>query len=45
MGLALSKQFVEAMSGFIRFTSAQGAGSIFDVWLPGENSPHAAVPS
>ena len=45
LGLALSKQFVEAMSGFIRFTSAQGAGSIFDVWLPGENSPHAALQS
>jgi signal transduction histidine kinase len=40
LGLALSKRFVDAMGGFIRFTSAEGAGSIFDVWLPGENSPH-----
>ena len=43
LGLALSKQFVEAMGGFIRFTSSEGAGTIFDVWLPGENSPPAAV--
>ena len=41
LGLALSKHFVEAMGGFIRFTSAEGAGAIFDVWLPGENSPPA----
>jgi len=31
--------FVEAMGGFIRFTSSEGAGTIFDVWLPGERSP------
>ncbi len=43
LGLALSKQFVEAMGGFIRFTSSEGAGTIFDVWLPGENSPPAAA--
>jgi signal transduction histidine kinase len=42
LGLALSKHFVEGMGGFIRFTSAEGAGSIFDIWLPGENSPHTA---
>ncbi len=41
LGLALSKKFVEAMGGFIRFTSSEGSGTIFDVWLPGENSPHA----
>lgn len=40
LGLALSKKFVEAMGGFIRFTSSEGSGTIFDVWLPGENSPH-----
>ena len=45
LGLALAKRFVEAMGGFIRFTSSEGAGTIFDVWLPGENSPQAAVPS
>ena len=28
------------MGGFIRFTSSEGAGTIFDVWLPGEQSPH-----
>jgi signal transduction histidine kinase len=39
LGLALTKRFVEAMGGFIRFTSAEGAGTIFDVWLPGEQSP------
>ena len=43
MGLALSKQFVEAMGGFIRFTSSEGGGTIFDVWLRGENSPPAAA--
>lgn len=42
LGLALSRQIVEALGGFIRFTSSEGAGSIFDVWLPGENSPRAA---
>ena len=42
LGLALSKRFVEAMGGFIRFTSSEGAGTIFDVWLPGENTPRAA---
>ena len=40
LGLALSKRFVEAMGGFIRFTSSEGAGTIFDVWLPGPNTPH-----
>lgn len=40
LGLALSKRFVDAMGGFIRFTSSEGSGTIFDVWLPGENSPH-----
>ena len=39
LGLVLTKRFVEAMGGFIRFTSSEGAGTIFDVWLPGENSP------
>lgn len=39
LGLALSKRFVEAMGGFVRFTSSDGAGTIFDVWLPGENTP------
>ncbi len=39
LGLALSKRFVEAMGGFIRFTSSEGAGTIFDVWLPGEQTP------
>jgi signal transduction histidine kinase len=39
LGLALTKRFVEAMGGFIRFTSSEGAGTIFDVWLPGEQSP------
>jgi len=43
LGLALSKQFVEAMGGFIRFTSSEGGGTIFDVWLRGENSPPAAA--
>ena len=43
LGLALSKQFIEAMGGFIRFTSSEGAGTIFDVWLPGENSPPAST--
>ena len=41
LGLALAKRLVEAMGGFIRFTSSDGAGTIFDVWLPGENSPRA----
>jgi signal transduction histidine kinase len=36
LGLVLTKRFVEAMGGFIRFTSSEGAGTIFDVWLPGE---------
>ena len=40
-GLALTKRFVEAMGGFIRFTSSPGAGTAFDVWLPGERSPVA----
>ncbi len=45
LGLALTKRFVEAMGGFIRFTSSEGAGTIFDVWLPGEQSPrHGAEP-
>lgn len=43
LGLMLTKRFVEAMGGFIRFTSAEGAGTIFDVWLPGENSPQPAA--
>ena len=43
LGLAFTKRLVEAMGGFIRFTSAEGAGTIFDVWLPGEQSPVAAV--
>ncbi len=34
LGLALTKRFVEAMGGNIRFTSAEGAGTCFDVWLP-----------
>ena len=42
LALALSKRFVEAMGGFIRFTSSEGAGTIFDVWLPGERSPRAS---
>lgn len=42
LGLALTKRFVEGMGGFIRFTSAEGAGTIFDVWLPGENTPQIA---
>ena len=43
LGLALTKRFVDAMGGFIRFTSSEGAGTIFDVWLPGEQSPrHSA---
>ena len=42
LGLALSKRFVEAMGGFIRFTSSEGSGTIFDIWLPGVNSPHGA---
>ncbi len=42
LGLSLSKHLVEGLGGFIRFTSAEGAGSIFDVWLPGENTPHGA---
>jgi signal transduction histidine kinase len=41
LGLALSRRFVDAMGGFIRFTSSEGAGTIFDVWLPGEQSPTA----
>jgi len=46
LGLALTKRFVEAMGGFIRFTSSEGAGTIFDVWLPGEQSPrHGAEPA
>ncbi len=44
LGLALTKRLVEAMGGFIRFTSAEGAGTIFDVWLPGEQSPVVARP-
>jgi signal transduction histidine kinase len=44
LGLALTKRFVEAMGGFIRFTSSEGAGTIFDVWLPGEQSPQRADP-
>jgi len=43
LGLALTKRFVEAMGGFIRFTSSEGAGTIFDVWLPGEQSPQRGV--
>ena len=43
LGLALTKRFVEAMGGFIRFTSAEGAGTIFDVWLPGEQTPVKAT--
>jgi signal transduction histidine kinase len=39
IGLALTKRFVEAMGGFIRFTSSPGSGTVFDVWLPGERSP------
>lgn len=34
LGLALTKRFVEAMGGNIRFTSEAGAGTCFDVWLP-----------
>jgi signal transduction histidine kinase len=45
LGLALSKRFVDAMGGFIRFTSSEGAGSIFDIWLPGENTPDTAEPA
>jgi len=43
LGLALTKRFVETMGGFIRFTSSEGAGTIFDVWLPGEQSPRHGV--
>jgi signal transduction histidine kinase len=43
LGLALTKRFVEAMGGFIRFTSSEGAGTIFDVWLPGEQSPRHGI--
>jgi hypothetical protein len=39
LGLALTKRLVESMGGFIKFTSSEGAGTIFDVWLPGEQSP------
>jgi signal transduction histidine kinase len=39
LGLALTKRFVEGMGGFIRFTSSEGAGTIFDVWLPGDQTP------
>ena len=42
LGLALTKRLVEAMGGFVRFTSSEGSGTIFDVWLPGENSPGGA---
>lgn len=42
LGLVLTKRFVEAMGGFIRFTSSEGAGTIFDIWLPGENSPRVS---
>jgi signal transduction histidine kinase len=45
IGLALTKRFVEAMGGFIRFTSSPGAGTAFDVWLPGERSPVATQPN
>jgi signal transduction histidine kinase len=43
LGLALTKRFVEAMGGFIRFTSSEGAGTIFDVWLPGERTPRGGA--
>jgi signal transduction histidine kinase len=39
LGLALTKRFVDGMGGFIRFTSSEGAGTIFDVWLPGDRTP------
>ena len=39
LGLALTKRFVDAMGGFIRFTSSPGSGTVFDVWLPGERTP------
>jgi len=42
LGLALTKRFVDAMGGFIRFTSSPGSGTVFDVWLPGERSPVSA---
>jgi two-component system, cell cycle sensor histidine kinase DivJ len=45
LGLALTKRFVEAMGGFVRFTSSEGAGTIFDVWLPGEQTPHHVMES
>lgn len=38
LGLALTKRFVEAMGGTIRFTSAEDAGTCFDVWLPTASS-------
>jgi signal transduction histidine kinase len=43
LGLVLTKRLVEAMGGFIRFTSAEGSGTIFDVWLPGERTPALAA--
>src|SRR5205085_6295472 len=39
LGRALAKRFVDGMGGFIRFTSSEGAGTIFDVWLPGDQTP------
>jgi signal transduction histidine kinase len=45
LGLALTKRFVEAMGGFIKFTSSEGAGTIFDVWLPGDQSPATPKPA
>lgn len=43
LGLVVTKRLVDAMGGFIRFTSSEGAGTIFDVWLPGEYSPVASA--
>ncbi len=40
LGLALTKRLVESMGGFIKFSSSEGAGTIFDVWLPGDQSPN-----
>ena len=45
LGLALTKRFVESMGGFIRFTSSEGAGTIFDVWMPGDQTPLASDPA
>lgn len=45
LGLAITRRFCQMMGGDIEFTSAEGQGSIFTVWLPQVVEPVGVVTS